>query len=130
MKKLSIILFTSFLIASCTTTKNVNIENGENVSVDDTYGYTEKNPIKVGGRENGPMNEIKYLNSLSGPNGEQITYVREGSCCVFPVKNSPFGGGLLDIYTVTYEGKKDSVTLYLNMYEKAKLKAPVGFKMK
>jgi hypothetical protein len=38
--------------------------------------------------------------------------------------------GLLDKYAVTYEGTKDTVTIYLNMYDKAKTMAPVGFKMK
>jgi hypothetical protein len=31
---------------------------------------------------------------------------------------------------VTYDGKKDTVTLYLNMYDKAKLKAPLGFRFR
>ncbi|ESU25071.1 hypothetical protein FSS13T_18600 [Flavobacterium saliperosum S13] len=38
--------------------------------------------------------------------------------------------GMLDIYKITYEGKKDTLTLYLNMYDKEKLKAPLGFKFK
>ncbi|MBD8082762.1 2-dehydro-3-deoxyphosphooctonate aldolase [Chryseobacterium sp. GCR10] len=100
------------------------------MSSDETYGYTEKNPVKVGGATNGPSNERKYLNSLTGPNGEAVSFVRNGSCCAFSTKNSPFGGGLLDMYSVTYEGKKDTVTLYLNMYDKGKLKAPAGFKIK
>lgn len=100
------------------------------VNTDTTYGFTEKNPIKVGGVENGPLNERQFLNSLSGPNGETVSYDRVGSCCEFATRNSPLGGGLLDMYNVSYEGKKDTVTMYLNMYDKAKLKAPVGFKFK
>ena len=129
MKKNAQILIMSILFISCAST-NTTSENGNNITTDDTYGYTEKNPIKVGGGENGPLNERKYLNSLTGPNGEKVSYERGGSCCAFSTRNSPFGGGLLDIYSVTYEGKRDTVTLYLNMYDKAKLKAPVGFKMK
>jgi len=37
---------------------------------------------------------------------------------------------MLDAYRVTYTGKNDTITLYLNMYDKDKLKAPVGFKFK
>lgn len=129
MKTIAINLFSSILLLSCAA-KNISSENRDNILTDKTYGYTEKNPIKVGGGENGPANERKYLNSLTGPNGEKVSYNRDGSCCAFSTKNSPFGKGLLDVYTVTYEGKKDSVTLYLNMYDEAKLKAPVGFKMK
>lgn len=131
MKRFAISLFisVSILSISCAST-NKNFESSDNISTDQTYGYTEKNPIKVGGGENGPVNERKYLSSLTGPNGEKVTYLRNGSCCAFLTRNSPFGGGLLDIYSVTYEGKKDSVTIYVNMYDKATLKAPVGFKMK
>ena len=97
---------------------------------DADYGYSEKNPIKVGGFDSGPANERRYLQSLSGPEGQEVFFSRIGSCCAFKTKNSPFGGGLLDKYWVTYEGKKDTVTLYLNMYDKGTLKVPVGFKMK
>lgn len=125
MKKLFIILSLSSLI-SCSTTKSGSAE----MNADSTYGYSEKNPIKVGGERNGPANERKFLNSLSGPNGEIVKYNRTGSCCHFETRNSSFGMGMLDIFRVTYEGKKDTVTLYLNMYDEAELKAPVGFKFK
>ena len=97
---------------------------------DATYGYKEKNPVKVGGFDNGPSNERNYLNSLTGPNGEKVFFNRNGSCCQFDTKNSPFGSGMLDVYTVYYEGIKDTAKLYLNMYDKGSLKAPVGFKFK
>lgn len=111
---------------SCSTSKT----GIQEATTDSTYGYSKENPIKVGGNSNGPANEKNYLNSLSGPNGEQITYSRSGSCCHFETKNSSFGMGMLDIYKVTYEGKKDTVTLYINMYDKEKLKSPVGLKFK
>jgi hypothetical protein len=38
--------------------------------------------------------------------------------------------GMLDKYQVTYQNKKDTVTLYINMYDKEPLKAPVGFKFR
>lgn len=128
MKKLLLSTVAVIAISSCKTTKT--IANTNNSSTDSTYGFTEKNPVKVGGVGNGPLNERNYLNSLTGPNGEKVSYERYGSCCEFKSKNSPFGMGLLDKYTVTYEGKKDTVTIYLNMYDKAKTMAPVGFKIK
>ncbi|ESU22941.1 hypothetical protein FLJC2902T_32400 [Flavobacterium limnosediminis JC2902] len=100
------------------------------MTTDSTYGYSKENPIKVGGDVNGPANERNFLSSLSGPNGEAIWFERSGSCCSFETRNSSFGMGMLDRYKVTYEGKKDTLVLYLNMYDKAKLKAPLGFKFK
>jgi len=93
-----------------------------------SYGYTKENPIKVGGSDTlflGPQNQRKFLNGLTGPKGQSLKYRRVGSCCSFPLKGNR--GGLLDVYTVTYEGISEPVLLYLNMYESAELMAPVGF---
>ncbi|KFF06588.1 hypothetical protein [Flavobacterium reichenbachii] len=123
MRKLILAIAVVSILNSCNSTKNSN-------TVDTTYGYTEKNAVKVGGDFDGPKNEKKYLNSLTGPNGEEVSFSRLGSCCAFETKNSSFGGGMLDKYAVSYKGKKDTVTLYINMYDKTKLKAPDGFKLK
>ncbi len=114
----------AILIASCAT------QSIKETSTDSSYGYTKENPIKVGGFDSGPANERAYLNSLTGPNGEELSFNRRGSCCHFDTKNSPLGMGALDIYKVTFKGKNDTVTLYINMYDKAKLYAPIGFKFK
>ena len=105
----------------------------EAYSDDAKYGYTEKDPIKVGGAKGseGPSNERRFLNALAGPNGEEISYTRAGSCCHFKTKNSPFGDtGLLDMYTVTYDGLEEPINLYINMYDSDTLKVPVGFSLK
>lgn len=115
----------SFILISCGSQSVTSDSN-----TDSTYGYSKKNPIKVGGGDSGPANERAFLNSLTGPNGEQVMYERSGSCCGFNTRNSAFGMGMLDIYRVTYKDKKDTVNLYINMYDKGKLKAPVGFKFK
>lgn len=100
-------------------------------SSDKTYGYTEKNPIMVGGNNEGPKNERRFLNALTGPNGEEIEYLRIGSCCNFRTRNSSFGGGgLLDMYNINYEGLKDDLVLYINMYDSDTLKVPVGLELK
>ena len=144
MKTPILVASIALLISSCTTTRLL-LGNGNNVANDDaygytgdskdaipdaTYGYTEKTPILVGGGINGPMNEQSFLNSLTGPNGETVTYSRTGSCCSFKTPKSPFGIGRLDIYSVSYEGKRESVDMYFNMYESAKVAAPIGFKLK
>lgn len=102
------------------------------VSKDPTYGYTEGNPIMVGkAGGSGPLNERRFLNALTGPNGEPVKYSRIGSCCHFITKNGLFdNAGLLDKYSVTYEGLEKEIVLYINMYDSDVLKIPVGFKKK
>ena len=100
-------------------------------SDDPTYGYTEKNPIMVGGVSEGPLNERRFLNALMGPNGEAITYSRIGSCCHFKTKNGLSGkADLLDMYRIAYKGLEKEIVLYINMYDADELKIPVGFKKK
>ena len=72
-------------------------------STDPTYGFTQKNAVRVGGvKENmGPRNEQRYLNALRGPKGEDISYNRRGSCCAFKTPNGFENVGLLDVYEVT-----------------------------
>jgi hypothetical protein len=101
------------------------------ISTDKSYGYTEENPIRVGGALNdGPLNERRFLNALAGPEGQDITYTRTGSCCPFKSPNGIEGTGLLDRYEVTIEGMSKKRILYINMYDRAILKAPVGFTIK
>lgn len=101
------------------------------MSDDKTYGYKESNPINVGGViENGARNQQRFLNALLGPHGEEVGYYRLGSCCSFKTPNGLMGdSGLLDLYRV-YWGTKDTVNLYLNLYDEGDLKIPVGFKAK
>jgi hypothetical protein len=99
-------------------------------STDAEYGSSKK-PIKVGGvaDSEGPLNERRFLNALAGPNGEEITYDRQGSCCPFDTPNSSFGG-MLDVYIITWKGQDKPMKLYINMYDKGALKIPVGFSAK
>lgn len=98
-------------------------------SEDSTYGYTKENPVKVGGSDlrDGPKRERAYLNSLRGPSGQRVKYQRLGSCCHFETPNGLMGGGLLDMYELTYDGLTKSVTIYINFYDPGSPLAPVGF---
>lgn len=97
-------------------------------STDSTYGYAAENPVMVGGamKDEGPMNERRFLNALAGPNGEALNYERAGSCCFFKTKNSEMDG-LLDRYLITYDGLAGELTLFINMYDSDTLMVPVGF---
>lgn len=145
MRKLFIPMIMAALLLSCasnqTTKSNVSSNTSKSdkfswnfteISKDDSYGYDKKNPVKVGGvlESSGPTNERKYLNSLLGPQGQDLLFYRAGSCCAFKSKNSPFGSGLLDVYRVYWQGSKDTLTVYINMYDKAALKGLKGLNIK
>jgi TPR repeat protein len=93
------------------------------VSDEPDYGYKPENPIKT----DGVINELRYLNSLLGPNGEVVLYHRKRSCCPFKTKHSPDGIGFIDEYELTYDGLEKPVILYLNRYLNKPMKAPLGF---
>jgi hypothetical protein len=131
-----------FGFLSCSTTKNVTKDIKHTllddntfliteISSDPSYGFSPKNPVEVGGEDSGPKNERRYLNALSGPNGEAISYYRAGSCCPIKSEKAIFGNEvMLDNYRVTWEGSKDTVSIYINMYDSGKLMAPKGFGIK
>lgn len=99
------------------------------VSDDETYGYTAKNPVHVGGgRSAGMRNQLRYLNALKGPQGQAVTYERQASCCPFKTRRGVVDNtALIDVYAVSWTGKAAPVTLYINMYRGGKLLAPQGF---
>jgi hypothetical protein len=91
-----------------------------------TYGFTQSNPIKVGGLSE--SQEAGYLNGLRGPAGEPIDYERIGSCCPFKTDKGLVDGiGLLDAFRVTYKGQPQAATLYIDFYDEEPLYVPLGF---
>lgn len=140
------LLITGFILilSSCSSTKNISKNHTQTklndktfliteVSTDPSYGLTPENPVEVGGVKNseGPLNQRRYLNALTGPNGETISYRRAGSCCHTKSKNAFIGNKVpLDNYRVTWEGSNDTVSIYINMYDSTPIKAPVGFGFK
>jgi len=142
IKQITLIGIIIFLV-SCSSTKQISknytqILRDNNtflireISKDKTYGVSPKNPVEVGGAKDskGPLNERRYLNALTGPNGETISYYRAGSCCPVKSENGFMGMAMLDNYRVTWEGSKDTISIYINMYDSGKLKAPYGFGLK
>lgn len=99
---------------------------------DKTYGYDKSNPVKVGGTkdQSGPKNERRFLNALFGPNNKKMIYFRAGSCCAFKTPNGFSNIGMLDRYRVTEIGSKDTLDIYINMYDTGDLKIPLGLKAK
>ena len=96
------------------------------------YAVTPEKPVKVGGGfKDGAKHQEAYLNALQGPDGQPVTWKRQGTCCPFKTPNGIVGErGLLDRVEVTYKGLKDPVILYLNLYDREAPLAPAGFMLK
>jgi hypothetical protein len=101
-------------------------------SKDKKYGYDKDYPINVFYKNvaSAKENQERFLNALAGPKGEKISYTKTGICCPFPNTKSEMGVAYLDVYSITWEGQKKPVVLYLNSYEKGALMVPVGFTAK
>ena len=144
MKKKLLIIGVVFGLVACSAKKNISKTTGSKnvqqtliddytfkvteISTDPSYGLSPKNPVEVGSENSGPKNERRYLNALAGPNGETLSYFRSGSCCAIKSDNAMFGNSvMLDNYRVTWEGTKDTISIYINMYDSGVLKAPKGF---
>ncbi len=148
MKKIVPFIVLLILATSCISTKSTLRNVNDNAPIptlltndtfviteyskDKKYGYDKDYPINIfyGGARNETINQQRFLNALAGPKGEKITYTKLESCCPFPTKRSEMGAGLLDVYELKWEGQRNHVTLYLNIYEKGILMVPVGLTLK
>lgn len=148
MKKYLTFLALSFVLSSCISTKSTlkNVDDNapalllsnENTFViteyskDPKYGYDPDYPVNIFYKNTNvdKINQERFLNALTGPNGEEIVYKKLESCCPFPSKKSAMGAGLLDVYEISWNGLKSPLKIYLNIYEKGKLMVPVGLQIK
>jgi len=147
-KKTLYIVGLLFLVISCINIKLTikNIDNNAtqtdmlddktyeliHVASDKKYGFNKDYPINLGFGllDKRETNKDKFLNALCGPNGEKITYTYHGSCCPFPTDKSELGSGMLDVYTLTWEGNANPLTIYINIYEKGEIFIPLGLSAK
>lgn len=135
-------------ILSCVSTKStlMNVDNNApvpklskqntfvltEISTDSKYGFDKDYPINVFFRNSNDeeINCNRYLNAISGPKGEIVNFKKTGICCPFPSKNIGTGGGFLATYEISYDGLKSPKIMYLNIYEKGLILAPMGFGIK
>ena len=147
MKKTASFIAIAFWLISCSSTKSTlkNVDNNAptpkllnnttfkitEFSKDKKYGYDKDYPINVfyGHTKNETINQERFLKALAGPKGEKITFTKLESCCPFPTKRSEAGAGYLDVYELKWEGQKNPIILYLNIYEKGLLMVPVGLSL-
>ena len=150
MKKIA--HFTVFLLfilisSSCVSTRSTlkNVDNTapsptlkdnafvlKDYSKDNKYGFDPDYPVNVfyQSAKDENLNAERYLRALAGPNGEKISFVKVESCCPFPTKRTEMGAGFLDIYELHWEGQKNPIKLYINIYERGYLLVPVGLSVK
>ncbi|OGS75396.1 MAG: 2-dehydro-3-deoxyphosphooctonate aldolase [Flavobacteria bacterium RIFCSPLOWO2_12_FULL_31_7] len=136
------------LFASCISTKNT-IQNIDDTAIlpkivygqfvltetsnDSEYGYSEFYPVNLGFSkfENSNNSNVnRFFNSITGPNGEKITYRLLETCCPFPSKNNKMGAGTLDLYEIYLNEKASNKKIYINTFEKGKVMCPKGFSIK
>jgi hypothetical protein len=141
MKSVLKLLFLFILITSCGAKKSKITSAGathatkashhtpffdiSEYSKDKDYGLSGDNPVKVG--EKSVKNQLRYLASLAGPNGEELNYHRRGACCGYKSKNGYDSVALVDVYEVTYEGLKKPILVYISFYDFETLYLPQGF---
>jgi len=148
MKKLLISCFVLALATSCISTRNTikNINDKAaipalsknqyfiltEISTDRKYGYDADYPVNLGFMpiQSAEINVKRYFGALSGPNGEAVTYKKVDSCCPFPSEKNDMGAGILDIYEVTWDGLTEPKRIYINLYERGEIIAPMGFGLK
>lgn len=141
------LLFAILVASSCASTKLTikNIDDNAPIpqlkgdhfvltesSTDKKYGYDPDYPVNVFFRNSKDenINAQRYLNALSGPNGEKIFYKKIDSCCPFPSKKTDMGAGFIDVYEISWVGQQKPLKLYINIYERGALLVPVGFGLK
>jgi tetratricopeptide (TPR) repeat protein len=118
---------------SCNGTSNKhNILKLTNTAKDDSYGFSSKNPVKVGiGKRGGPANQRAYLDLLRDAQDQPIKYERAGSCCQYESKNGFMGLAALDHYEIIYlneKGKKKKADVYISFYDYEEPLILFGFK--
>lgn len=102
------------------------------VSTDPTYGFSQKNPVKVGTQKGGGgfPNMQAYLDQLKDERRKPVQYQRIKACCTYRPKGFK-NNVLMHEYQITYntlrEGTK-TATIYLTYYEYEKPKILMGFK--
>lgn len=148
MKNFFTLLLLLVFVSSCVSTKSTlkNVDDSAPIpklsanntfvitqfSKDPKYGYNKDYPINVFFRntKDENLNQERFLNALSGPNGEKISYKKIESCCPFPSKKTEMGAGFLDVYEISWQGQHNPIKLYLNIYEKGILMVPMGLGLK
>ncbi len=100
------------------------------------YGWSHRNPVATGGFAAPPGGEtiierqIRYLNSLWGPEGQIIFYEYVGTCCPFTHYGAPLDRGVLNVYALRWEGLAEPRHLFLDGFREGEVLIPKGLTSK
>ena len=115
------------------------------ISTDSTYGYTDKNPLKMKKGNQGKSIDysIVFLKNLRTTDNQKLelvqrftvddpNHVRPKTQLTNRYTGMPISGklGLLDKYYFVTAEKRDTLTIYVDIYNKGELKIPKGLKIK
>jgi len=122
------VLAAGLFLCACAAKPPVQFEVTE-VATDKTYGYSQRNPIKVGGSAQGRGADHRdwFFKALRGPQGQPVGYISNSTCCSFSTNSSAEPLGYLEVVLVTYKGIGSPAILYVDTVNFDAPKAPVGF---
>jgi hypothetical protein len=101
-------------------------------ATDPGYGWRHDQPVMLGGWDEDPSGataaarQIRFLNSLWGPAGEIVFYERIGTCCPFEHIGAPLDKGMIDVYTLTWDGMPEPRQLFLDGFRTGPILLPSG----
>jgi hypothetical protein len=112
-------------------------------STDSTYGYSAQNPLKLkkGNQGKSIVNSEQFLSGLKTKDNQTLIYLFRATVSAPTYKEPkirlnnrytgmPISGklGLLDKYVFLTSNSKDTVRLFVDIYNKGTLMVPVGLK--
>jgi hypothetical protein len=112
-------------------------------STDSTYGYTAENPIKIkkGNQEKSIRRSREFLRGLKTSDGQTLELIKRSSMAnasykkpaIDPINkfdHKPLSGnlGMLDKYVFITSATKDTLTLFIDIYNKGELFIPTRLK--
>ncbi len=92
------------------------------------YGLNPKEPVMIGGIDEGPRRTYDYFRRLRSSTGAQVRVRRTGFCYRFQTPNARIGDHApLDKYELTYDGLDSPIVIFVNIYDEGEIKAVAGF---
>ncbi|WP_276504638.1 hypothetical protein [Terrimonas pollutisoli] len=136
------IIFTTLIVLSNTSYGQKDFTKLLN-SIDSSYGFTAQNPLKLkkGNQEKSITNAYIFLSGLKTQDNQKLALLSRMTTedpnykePAIKINNRytgmPISGklGLLDKYVFLTQSTRDTVTIYVDIYNKGTLMLPIGLK--